>query len=447
MIRNPATILLLLTAVSTSGCLWGRHGKDVSAARIQEPPLSENMTTQELVDYVNRQNQDLNGWQSTATKMEVRLPNMIPQRLSGSIACQTPSYFRLTADNLVAKTDLGSNNHRCWFYVQPGESAVMTWKHEDTPLLQQVPLGVPHIDPNWLMLVLGITPLDASDYQIRSAANQQLWLESIAASPSGRPLRRVIKVDRVHHVVREHLIADSEANVLVKAVLSDHRWKDNRLIPHCVQLDFPQMKTEIRLTFREIETNPRLPDSLWYLPDSEVDVVDVGEIIRHKIAAENPHLADRLLGRSQGFTEVMPAAGDFETKELPASSMRTPVPRGPVRTSGWDSPSSATRSWTPPIRLPKSKPVSRPPIRFVTHRHLASVPRPRIPCPRIPPPHRSTMDFWAPRPRRFRNRSGAPHRSPTVARSHRPPNAVSLTDSWDASPPVFATVFGGHTGL
>ena len=88
MIRNPATILLLLTAVSTSGCLWGRHGKDVSAARIQEPPLSENMTTQELVDYVNRQNQDLNGWQSTATKMEVRLPNMIPQRLSGSIACQ-----------------------------------------------------------------------------------------------------------------------------------------------------------------------------------------------------------------------------------------------------------------------------------------------------------------------------------------------------------------------
>lgn len=314
MIRNPATILLLLTAVSTSGCFWGRHGKDVSAARIQEPPLSENMTTQELVDYVNRQNQDLNGWQSTATKMEVRLPNMIPQRLSGSIACQTPSYFRLTADNLVAKTDLGSNNHRCWFYVQPGESAVMTWKHEDTPLLQQVPLGVPHIDPNWLMLVLGITPLDASDYQIRSAANQQLWLESIAASPSGRPLRRVIKVDRVHHVVREHLIADSEANVLVKAVLSDHRWKDNRLIPHCVQLDFPQMKTEIRLTFREIETNPRLPDSLWYLPDSEVDVVDVGEIIRHKIAAENPHLADRLLGRSQGFTEVTPAAGDIEQR-------------------------------------------------------------------------------------------------------------------------------------
>lgn len=297
MIRVLTLMAVIVAALASTGCNISSNRNRFSASRVTEPPLSENMTTQELVDYINKQNEDLDGWRSTTTKMHVRLPNMIPQRLSGAIACQTPSYFRLTADNLVAKTDLGSNNHRCWAYVQPGESAVMTWKHEDTPLLQQVSLGIPYIDPNWLMLVLGITPLDAGDYQIRPAEKQQLWLESIVGSPSGRPIRRVIKFDRVHHVVREHVIADSEANVLVRAVLTDHRWKNNRLIPHCVRLDFPQMKTEIRLTFRDIETNPHLPDSLWYLPDSDVEVVDIGEIIRHKMAAENPHLADQLLGR------------------------------------------------------------------------------------------------------------------------------------------------------
>jgi len=327
MIRVLPSLLLLLSTVGSSGCIFdGLRERFSPTVRVKEPPLPESMTTRELVDYINRQNKDLDGWRSTSTRMEVRLPKMIPQRLSGAIACQTPNYFRLTADNLIAKTDLGSNNHRCWAYVQPGESAVMTWKHEDTPLLQQVSLGVPYIDPNWLMLVLGITPLDAGDYQVRPGKKQDLLLDSIVTSPSGRPLRRVIRFDRVNRVVREHLIADSEANTLVQAILSDHRWKNGRLIPHSVRLDFPQQDTEILLTFRDIETNPNLPDSLWYLPDSEVQVVDVGEIIRHKIAAENPHLAEQLLGQRQPvspFAEV-PTAGGVKYADAAADPFAPP---------------------------------------------------------------------------------------------------------------------------
>lgn len=331
MIRLLPTMLLLLSTFASSGCILdGLKERFAPTPRVRNPPLSASMTTRELVDFINRQNKDLNGWRSTSTRMDVRLPNMIPQRLSGAIACQTPSYFRLTADNLVAKTDLGSNNHRCWAYVQPGESAVMTWKHEDTPLLQQVSIGVPYIDPNWLMLVLGITPLDAADYQIRPGDDRHLLLESIVTAPSGRPLRRVIKFDRYNRVVREHLIADSEANTLVQAILSDHDWHEGQLIPGCVRLDFPQMKTEIRLTFRDIETNPSLPDSLWYLPDSDVQVVDVGEIIRHKMAAENPHLAEQLLSPRQPASPFAEVTGNGTAQFAEAAPNQYGAPHSPT---------------------------------------------------------------------------------------------------------------------
>ena len=244
------------------------------------------MTSVELVDFLNRQNRDLNGWRSTSTKMEVKFPNIPRQRLSGAIACQAPNYFRLTASNLIATADLGSNNQRCWVYSKPGEGAVMTWRHEDTPLLQQVPTGVPYIDPNWLMLVLGVSPLDANEYDIRPAEGGQLWLTAVEDTASGRPIRRVIKVDRVRRVIREHAIYDSEANLLVSAILGNHRWSGDKLIPNSVTLSFPRMKSEIRLAFNDVETNPHLPDSLWHLPNHDLEVVDLGEVIRSRFAPD-----------------------------------------------------------------------------------------------------------------------------------------------------------------
>jgi hypothetical protein len=164
----------------------------------------------------------------------------------------------------------------------------MTWKHEDTALIQQVPSGVPYIDPNWLMLVLGVKPLDANDYEVSRGltGGRELWLSAIEDSPSGRPLRRVIKVDTIRGVIREHAVYDSEANPLVRARLSGHKSCNGHLIPEMVKLQFPQMDSEITLTFEGIETNPRLSEELWRLPDRNVQVVDVGNVIRQRLDAE-----------------------------------------------------------------------------------------------------------------------------------------------------------------
>lgn len=283
MITRPNNFFFFLVLLTSLGCQSSWSKKDTfSANRVSEPPLSERMTSVELVNFLNRQNQNLNGWRSTSTKMEVKFPNIPRQRLSGAIACQAPNYFRLTASNIIATADLGSNNHRCWVYSKPGEGAVMTWRHEDTPLLQQVPTGVPYIDPNWLMLVLGVSPLDANEYDIRPAEGGQLWLTAVEDTASGRPIRRIIKVDRMRRVIREHAIYDSEANLLVSAVLGNHRWSGDKLIPNSVTLSFPRMKSEIRLAFNDVETNPHLPDGLWHLPDHDIEVVDLGDMIRSR---------------------------------------------------------------------------------------------------------------------------------------------------------------------
>lgn len=287
MISRFTNFIFFLILLTGTGCQSSWSKKDTfSANRVSEPPLSERMTSAELVNFLNRQNRDLNGWRSTSTKMEVKFPNIPRQRLNGAIACQAPNYFRLTASNLIATADLGSNNQRCWVYSKPGEGAVMTWRHEDTPLLQQVPTGVPYIDPNWLMLVLGVSPLNPNEYDIRPSEAGQLWLTAIEDTASGRPIRRVIKVDRVRRVIREHAIYDSEANLLVSAVLGNHRWSGDKLIPNSVTLSFPRMKSEIRLAFSDVETNPHLPDSLWHLPDHDLEVVDLGEVIRSRFAPD-----------------------------------------------------------------------------------------------------------------------------------------------------------------
>lgn len=282
MNRLSKILLCVLTLLPGTGCQMPAHQQE---ARYVDPVLPMSCGRCELVDHLNRQNQDLDGWQCTSTRMQVRLPNGMTQRLKGAIACQAPQYFRLTASNVIANADLGSNASRCWVYVKPGENAVMTWKHEDTSLLQQMPGGVPYIDPNWLMLVLGVTPLDADDYELRPgpAGTHELWLTATEQRLNGPPQSRRIKVDAVHGVIREHSVYDSEENLLVRAILSQHRHHDGKQIPEVVKLQFPQMNSEMLLTFHNIETNPHLPDELWRLPDHNVKVVDLGQVIRNRM--------------------------------------------------------------------------------------------------------------------------------------------------------------------
>lgn len=264
-----------------------------NTARRIEPALSMSVDRDTLVDNLNQHSAGLNGWQCLSTKLRVRMPRLPASTLMGVIACKSPNYFRLKADHPFAKADLGSNASKCWAYVKPGEPAILTWDHEDTELIQQLSLGVPYIDPNWLMMVLGVTPLDASEYQLGPAPNgkPELWLTAMEQNAQGQRMKRIIKVDTVEGVVREHALYDDGNNAVVRAVLTSHRPHAGYLIPGQVRLIFPATKTELTLSFNNIETNPVLPDELWHLPDNNMQVVDLGMLARQRLMAEGRYVA------------------------------------------------------------------------------------------------------------------------------------------------------------
>ncbi len=274
-------IFLLILQATFVGCQT--PGRSAVVHHV-DPVLSNTVSCEDLVDYLNSQNKGLHGWRCMETQVHVSMPGLpLPQKLSGALSCSAPRSFRLTADNFVAMADVGSNDQLCWSYFKPGEPVVMTWHHEDSHLLEYVPGNFPRLDPEWLMVILGIQPLDARDFQIQKppAGSRELWLVSIEESASGQTLRRVIKVDTVRGFAREHSLVDHNGDHLLRAQLSNHRKCGGHVIPHMVKISFPPQKTELTLNFRGIEPNCQIADGLWTPPGGDrLTQVDLGEYVR-----------------------------------------------------------------------------------------------------------------------------------------------------------------------
>lgn len=345
-------MLIALLTFLTIGCQSSGPPKRNVVHRDPVIPLS--IARADLVEHLNQQNQNLDGWRCMTTKLYAKLPGMPDQRLSGQIACQSPQYFRLKVDNFIGQADLGSNADHCWVYLKPGRSEVLKWKHEDTTLLQHSQAGIPSIDPNWLMLVLGITPLDANDYELSSppSGKPELYLTAVEQGADGRALRRVIRVDALQGVIREHSIYDSDANLLVSAQLNGHRQRDGHLIPSHVKLAFPQTKTELSLSFQDVETNPHLPDQYWHMPDKNVKVVDIGDIVRQQVMAHHApaqHSSGRI---STPRVSLQPPVFHQPQQSAFADSAQmldgAPASETEVKEPDWDTPISFSKSTAQP---------------------------------------------------------------------------------------------------
>lgn len=279
-----STRLILLLTLAATGCqLYGRPHE----ARIVEPMLPLSIGRDELVEYLNAKTEGLQSWRCVNTQVHAESPDLIfPQNLKGTLACSSPSHFRLVCSNTMGHADFGSNKNICWTYVKPGPSVVATWKHEDSSLLQYLPGGIPRLEPEWLMAILGVRPLDPDRYELQNAplGSREVWLVAVEDAPDGTSLRRVIKVDTVRGVARLHALYDSDANPLLMAHLSDYKSSGKYELPHTIRIHFPTMDTELTLKFSRIETGCDIDDSLWQ-PDlgKNLDVVDLGEVARANI--------------------------------------------------------------------------------------------------------------------------------------------------------------------
>ena len=278
MIKNTTTLAMIFLLSGCHIASWQHRN-----AKPAGPPLPLNVSCDELIDHLNQQSGNLKAWQCTDVRVVARFPGIPYVRMKGNIACEYPNRFHLTATNTFASADMGANSEQCWFQSTPGHHGVISWRHEDSHLLQGFESQVPYIDPDWLMLVLGVKQLASKDYVLEPASdpgNKELWLSSVRQATGHDAHRYVIKVDRASRVVREHIAFDRNGVPIVRAQLSEHQNYNGHLLPGKVRLELPGNDTALTLSFSNIDTNPSIDTALWVVPSVPGgENVDLGSLI------------------------------------------------------------------------------------------------------------------------------------------------------------------------
>lgn len=302
MRRVSRTILLLLPLLA--GCqldLFGAKRPVVGPA-----VLSRSADVERVAAVVNTGTQRLRSWRCAETRVYLRAAGLaMPQRLSGSLACESPGRFRLVAGNVVGvHADLGANEERGWVYAKPGESVVLTWRHEDSWMLSETMPGFPQLDPEWLMQLFGLSLLNPADYRIETPADvrNEIWLAGERESERGRN-RWVIQVDLQEGRIREQVLYGEAGEVLMRAELSDYQGEPGARLPHHLRLVFPETSTELTLALGRIEINPQLSANLWRPPTGgAARLVDLRDLERW--ARETPQSAHMTAARNRDVTDI-----------------------------------------------------------------------------------------------------------------------------------------------
>jgi hypothetical protein len=276
MMRNGAyNLLLAALLLSGTGCQNGRFWPPWPKRQPEPPPCTFNAaaTKQEIVAHVNRfiapenDTLPLTSWRST--QMRVTMSGAPP--LGGSIDVQAPSRLRIRAEvplTSLEMADFGSNDEAVWFWGK-GAPSMMTVSHEDLPAaLQQMQIP---FEPEWLMEVLGVVPLNVDDYELQRPTSDCGWVDLVAHrdSPTGERILRVVRVDTCHGHIVQHLVKRLDGELIASATLSNYgpdasgRYE----LPHVVELEWPVAEARLKLELGAIHANPApLAETAWAVP-------------------------------------------------------------------------------------------------------------------------------------------------------------------------------------
>ncbi|NNJ25546.1 hypothetical protein [Alienimonas chondri] len=276
----PPAVRLALTACAALLCTGAGCTPKAKGPWYGRPTLSEDLTREQLVRHINDQAARTAGWQCQS--MTVQVANY--PKAGGMIAVEYPRRLRLKAKAVIPVADVGSNADRVWCWVNPKIGGpgpeTLTCKHPNFDAVrcaaeQSGGMQIP-FDPDWMMEVLGVAPLDPRSVTLQKAPDGgPLWhLVSHRTDASGRRVLRVIHVDAAHGQVLAHELRDAANDrVLARAELQDHRRdpETDVVLPHTIHITWPAAGMPgMTMRLGEIEVNPRnLPDDLWSIPGGQ----------------------------------------------------------------------------------------------------------------------------------------------------------------------------------
>jgi hypothetical protein len=189
-----------------------------------------------------------------------------------TIDVEAPRRLRVLAHMPITGSDLadfGSNDEEIWIWNQ-GAPGIVTLRHEQLPeALSQ--MQVP-FEPEWLMEVLGVVPINVDEFALAVPATPQRYVELIAdrTSPTGAAVRRVVRIDLCLGRIREHRIEALDGRVIASARLDEYHADatGQYVLPHLIQISWPDAKSGMTLRIGEIMVNPPANSLVsWQVPE------------------------------------------------------------------------------------------------------------------------------------------------------------------------------------
>lgn len=277
-------------------------------------PIETHLTQKALIEHLNRNIQGLHSWSCREATISTRPSRIIPVKLTldAQIAVERDRNFRLRASSPMGEeADFGSNFERFWFWMRRNQPPyVFTASHADMPAVGQR-LQIP-FEPVWIMEALGVVPLDPNSITVQQDGRHPntVRLLSQQVSPAGEQVRKEIVVDTRLGVILAHRLYDASGQRLAEARLSRHRREPSGIImPHVIELEWPQHQMAMTMELKNIEVNSHLPDQTWQLPEIPGSpVFDMGSRI-NRLEAPMPHPpAGERTTQSQTYLEPPPFA-------------------------------------------------------------------------------------------------------------------------------------------
>jgi hypothetical protein len=274
-------LLVLAAAIApVGGCKWI---DDIKGPR---PPKGTGelpaVQASQLVGYVNERAARMQSLSASVSVSAYDRGLRMPATLTGSLAAQQPRNFRMRADALAAKVDLGSNPEQFWVYFDgAGAKPLYVFaSHTDFEAGKaKLPGGIP-FEPDWVMQALGMMSLPPNNQYSAPPPDQKNRTYTLSwpgTTPNGVAVVKEIVFDGDPATgnrpqVRRHLVRDAKGKVICSAEIKSARTvqlpqADPRTnlplavqYPTRVQLKWIEQNFEMDLDLSNGKVNEPIPD-------------------------------------------------------------------------------------------------------------------------------------------------------------------------------------------
>lgn len=360
------TLVLLIILGGHTGC---RYAQWVPWPRREVAVLPASATRSQVVAHLNKNilgadsHSGLVAWQTSDARAS--MPGM-PFSLPTSIAVEAPRSFRMRVSHPMSgnqEADIGSNSDIFWMWLKtPDNPPILTCAHEDVSLaLDELQMGIP-VNPEWLMEVFGVIPIDEAEYEMVRPDPTQPIVELIARRtlPTGATVNRVIRVHTVRGQIIEHQLRDEHGTVTASAELDNYRVHEGGIyMPQIIRLSWPAAGQEMRLELGHPDVNPAAlaqNRELWHPPKIHgAQSIDIGAYARQARGLNRPNIE---YASGVGSVSLPEQSADARSEgdqmnpwgHLDEQRPFTPVPPPSANRDQLDAPDPHPSVWSQPVQ-------------------------------------------------------------------------------------------------